>query len=78
MKLEIWNETSAEPEKVVRLRLVPDGTGGVSMAVVDDTGSVMQNGFLLHLNAGGVRRYATFPAGYGFATRDGRVVEKGP
>ncbi len=52
MKLEIYNDTSPEPEKVVRLRLVREGSD-IMLVAVDEDGKPLGSGSILQLGSDG-------------------------
>ncbi len=53
MKLEIYDDTTPELEKIVRLRLVRGGPGIIKLVVVSDDGERLPCGTILSLVAGG-------------------------
>ena len=52
MKVEVW-ESKPDDEDVLRLKLVGNSYGGVSLVVVDQYGKRMGAGSLLHITKGG-------------------------
>lgn len=52
MKVEVW-EQKPDDEDVLRLKLVGNSFGGVSLVVVDQDGKRMGAGSLLHITKGG-------------------------
>ncbi len=74
MKLEIYNDTTTEPEKVVRLKLVDLGHM-IAVHVVDMDGETEVAGRILSFQSDGtIARTASVGSNFGFALDEcGRV-----
>ncbi len=74
MKLEIYNDTTPETEKVVRLRLVMEGSDAV-LTVVDEDGDRITCSNILSLGPDGkINRRSAVSSSFGFALDEcGRV-----
>ncbi len=75
MKLEIWNDDTPEPEKVVRLRLVSSDCA-IALVAVDASGNMTPGGNILQITDDGeIHRYPSVGSDLGFSLDDFRRVK---
>ncbi len=76
MRLQIWNDATPEPERVVRLRLVSGVNRTIEVVAVDAYGHMAPGGVILRISEDGeIYRYPCVDSDLGF-TLDlvGRVL----
>ena len=67
MKYEIYSEYAPKKKPPVRLRLVQDPDGGVTVIAVDERGDRVERGDIVTFTLDGrIRRHAAVNPGFGF------------